>query len=84
MGNQKLKPRNSSVADSATGSGTPTACSINTELASKLPRPPGKMPMVRNRFEIMKPANTPTGDAEVPKALTRIHTVVASSRTMHN
>jgi hypothetical protein len=59
IGSQKLRPRKSSVADSAIGSLTPIILSVSTDVASKEPRPPGSTPMVRNSVEIMKLAKTP-------------------------
>ncbi len=45
IGSQKLRPRNSSVAASATRrSGTPTITSVSTDAASNVPRPPGMKP----------------------------------------
>ena len=81
MGSQKLKPRNRRVAASATASGTPANFNVTTEAASNVPNPPGKMPSVLSREEIMKLANTPVGEATSPSARMRNQTVAASSRT---
>jgi hypothetical protein len=66
MGNQKLNPRNSSVAASPIGTATPIMFNVHTEVASKMPRPPGTMPTVRNTLEIMKLAKTAAAGAVVP------------------
>ena len=39
---------------------------VQTEVASKVPSPPGTMPTVRNTLAIMKLAKTAPGDAVVP------------------
>jgi len=66
MGSQKLNPRNSSVAARPIGIATPIMCNVQTEVASKVPSPPGTMPTVRNTLEIMKLAKTAPGAAVVP------------------
>ena len=37
--------------------------SVKTDAASNVPRPPGAMPIVRSKLEIMKLAKTPAGEA---------------------
>jgi hypothetical protein len=41
------------VADKATATSIPTIRSINTDVASNLPSPPGTIPIVRNRLAII-------------------------------
>jgi len=81
IGSQKLSPLNSNVAARATVTGTPANFSVTTDVASKMPRPPGRMPMVRRSVEMTKLANTPEMDATSPSELIRTQTVAASSST---
>jgi len=46
MGNQSVKPRNSSVAVRAASSRTPRVLSMATQVASKVPSPSGTSPNV--------------------------------------
>lgn len=48
IGAQKLRPRNSSVAESATGSAMPAQCRALTAPPSNTPSPPGVIPILRN------------------------------------
>ena len=45
---------------------TPIMFSVHTEVASKVPSPPGTMPTVRNTLAIMKLANTAPAGAVAP------------------
>ena len=82
IGSQKLSPRKSKVADKATATSIPTIRSINTDVASNVPSPPGTIPIVRNRLAIMKLTNTPPTDAVTPNARMSIQTVAASRSTI--
>ena len=80
IGSQKLSPRNNKVADKPTGNGRPMLFSDITDAVSKVPRPPGMMPIVRNKVETMKLANTPPAGAVTPSARAATQMVDASSR----
>jgi hypothetical protein len=45
IGSQNLSPRKSKVADKATAASIPTIRSINTDVASNVPNPPGTIPI---------------------------------------
>ena len=47
IGSQKLRPRNSRVAESATARSTPAMRNVGTEVASNMPSPRRTIPIVR-------------------------------------
>ena len=82
IGSQKLSPRKSKVADKATATSIPTIRSINTDVASNVPSPPGTIPIVRNRLAIMKLMKTPPAGAVTPNARMSTQNVAASRSTI--
>jgi len=82
MGSQKLNPRKSRVADRATATSIPSMRSISTDVASKVPSPPGTIPIVRNRLAIMKLTKTPPTDAVTPSARMSVQNVATSRSTI--
>ena len=80
IGSQKLSSRNSSVADSAIGTATPSKCSVITDAASNVPMPLGTKP--RTKLEIMKLAKTRANGGVAPNDRIANHSVSASSSTI--
>lgn len=79
IGSQNVSPRNSIVADKPSISGKPMLLSDITAAASKVPRPPGMIAIVRNIVEIMRLTKTPSIGATTPSARTTTQNVAASN-----
>ena len=70
------------MAESATATSTPAIRKVRTDVASKVPSPPGTIPIVRNRLAIMKLANTPLTERFHAQRRISDPDVAASSSTM--